>query len=63
MPTPEYSPQSTTVLDVGVEGRGEHEGGGREAVPKNSLLEDVVFGELLCWNAVMKKRVFESADT
>jgi hypothetical protein len=31
-------------------------------VPENSLLEDVVFGELLCWNAVMKKRVFESAD-
>ena len=33
MPTPEYSPQSTTVLEVGVEGRGEHEGGGDEASP------------------------------
>ena len=33
MPTPEYSPQSTTVSEVGVEGRGEHEGGGDEASP------------------------------
>ena len=33
MPTPEYSPQSTTVSEVGVEGHDEHEGGGDEASP------------------------------
>ena len=33
MPMPEYSPQSTTVSEVGVEGRDELEGGGDDASP------------------------------
>ena len=30
---PEYSPQSTTVSEAGVEGHGEHEGGSDDASP------------------------------
>ena len=33
MPTPEYSPQSTTISDVGVEGYDELEGGSDDASP------------------------------
>ena len=71
VPTPEYSPQSTTALEIGVEGPDELEGGGDDASPaavsrcagEQKSGESELCALLIRWVPVGEQRTQEEAGT